>query len=89
MTDVSCGPSPQSLAPSPKVFLVLQQEVIVCHPGNVVANDAMQRFLPALRDVEGRKTARVLEVVTKKAPHAAHDDLPLRPNSTMGVKIGV
>jgi len=73
----------------PKVFLVLQQKVVICHAGDVVAHHAMQGFLPALRNVEGRETAGAIEVITKEAPHAAHDDLPLRPHAPIRVKISV
>ena len=69
--------------------MVLQQEVIISHAGNVIAHHTVQGFRAALRDVEGWKTPGVLEVVTEEALHTPHNDLALRPNSTMGIEFRI
>jgi hypothetical protein len=67
------------------VLAILLQEVVVRHTGNVVTHNAMQGFLLALGDVEGRETARMLEVVTKETSHTPHDSFPLRRQLTVRV----
>ena len=59
------------------MLAILQQEVVIRHARNVVAHHAMQGFLSALGDVEGRESARMLEVVAKEASYAPHDAFPL------------
>jgi hypothetical protein len=71
------------------VLAVLLQEVVIRHAGNVIAHHAMQGFLLALGDVEGRETARMFEVVTKETSHTPHDYFPVRPHLTVRIEVHI
>ena len=53
------------------------QEVMVSHPGNVVANDPVHRCVLRLFEVKGGQISRAHEVVCKKAANGAGEALAI------------